>query len=85
MPPQRQQQHQEQQQVDVPALFDKLHQLIGQGSHGKIVKAADQSKELAPCCFSGPPRNHQRRNRRNCFAPQPPLHLAAFLHSDTQS
>jgi hypothetical protein len=31
--------------TEVENFFDKLHQLIGQGSHGKIVKVADQSKD----------------------------------------
>jgi hypothetical protein len=31
--------------TEVEGLFDKLHQLIGQGSHGRIVKAADQSEK----------------------------------------
>lgn len=29
-------------------LFDKLHVLIGQGSHAKVIRAADQSR----CCAS---------------------------------
>jgi hypothetical protein len=32
--------------TDLETMFDKLHQLIGQGSHAKIVKAADQSEYL---------------------------------------
>jgi len=30
--------------TELEGLFDKLHQLIGQGNHAKVIKAADQSK-----------------------------------------
>lgn len=33
--------------TELEGLFDKLHQLIGQGNHAKVIKAADQSKILS--------------------------------------
>lgn len=37
----------QQQPTDLEAQFEKLQQLIGQGQHAKVIKAADTSEGLA--------------------------------------